>query len=254
MANLENQKILKIENKSKSESVPDFITEDVVEVRRARMVYYKWVNRLMELLATISLLYGVCATLVILKVVPEIKVDSQIFVQFSDSKSLVKREFISRNMESRQKIMINFMKQYVELRNTYLKDKAEMKKRWMWGGLLSYLSTYNVYKDFAKSFRKTKKDLDMQNASRSVEILSVERSGGEKSRMWKVEFKTYDYTYGARNDYSNNKNVGPEITEKYWTAQIGSRADPRRRTSYKRLINPLGFVVYRYSQTEIENN
>ncbi len=253
MVNLPNQKVLRIADKTGRDKTPEFITEDVVEVQRARLVYYKWVNRLMMLLATISLVYGVCATLVILKLVPQIMYDIQIFVQFSDSESLVKREYIDRRMESREKIMINFMKQYVELRNTYVRDEAEMKKRWMWGGLVSYLSTYDIYKKFEEEYPKVQKDLDQRMASRSVEILSVERSGGEKSHIWKVEFKTYDFTYGTDLDYRSNKDAGPEIIERYWTANIGSRADPRRRTAYKRLINPLGFFVYSYFQSEIES-
>lgn len=253
MVNLPNQKVLRIADKTGRDKTPEFITEDVVEVQRARLVYYKWVNRLMMLLATISLVYGVCATLAILKLVPQIMFDPQIFVQFSDSESLVTREYIHRRMASREKIMINFMKQYVELRNTYVRDETEMKKRWMWGGLVSYLSTYDVYQKFAESYPKVQKDLDQKKASRSVEILSVERSGGEKSHIWKVEFKTYDFTYGTDLDYNPNRDAGPEIIERFWTANIGSRADPRRRTAYKRLINPLGFVVYSYFQSEIEN-
>jgi len=253
MVNLPNQKVLRIAGKTNRDKTPEFITEDVVEVQRARLVYYKWVNRLMMLLATLSLVYGVCATLVILKLVPQIMYDIQIFVQFSDSESLVKREYIDRRMESREKIMINFMKQYIELRNTYVRDEAEMKKRWMWGGLVSYLSTYDIYKKFEEEYPKVQKDLDQRMASRSVEILSVERSGGERSHIWKVEFKTYDFTYGTDTEYKINKDAGPEIIERFWTANIGSRADPRRRTAYKRLINPLGFVVYSYFQSEIES-
>lgn len=253
MVNLPNQKIFRIADKTGRDKTPEFITEDVVEVQRARLVYYKWVNRLMMLLATISLTYGVCATLAILKLVPQIVYDPQIFVQFSDSESLVTREYINRRMTSREKIMINFMKQYVELRNTYVRDELEMKKRWMWGGLVSYLSTYDIYKKFAEEYPKVQKELDAKNASRSVEILSVERSGGDKSHIWKVEFKTYDFTYGKDREYNANRDAGPEIIERYWTANIGSHDDPRRRTAYKRLINPLGFVVYSYYQSEIES-
>lgn len=144
------------------------------------------------------------------------------------------------------------MKQYVELRNTFIKDEAEMRKRWLWGGLVSYLSTYKVYKDFEKEYPKETEKLVNANASRSVEILSVERSGGDKSYVWKVEFKTYDYSYNE-NKVGVRQDVNPKITERYWTANITCRIDPYRRTSYRRLINPLGFVVIKYFQSEIEN-
>lgn len=252
MVNLINQKILQITNKGKTKEAPAFITEDVIEVKRAKLIYYKWISRLMALLATISLLYGVCTTLSILKLAPEIIIEPQIFVDMSDSQSLVKRERVDRWMESREKIMINFMKQYVELRNTYLKDESEMNKRWLWGGLVSYLSTYPVYKDFEKVYPKLKEEMQEKESSRSVEILSVERVGGENSNTWKIEFKTYDFTF-KKDRLSRRASVEPVIEERYWTANIRSYVDPSRRTAYRRLLNPLGFVVYGYFQSEINS-
>lgn len=252
MAELGNQKVLKITDETKTQEAPAFITEDVVEVRRAKLIYYKWLSFLMLFLATGSMLYTICSTLAILKLVPEIMIDPQIFVEVSDSKSLVKREYINHKMISRERIMVNFMKQYVELRNTFIKDESEMQKRWLWGGLISYLSTYKVYQRFEQEYPKLTKEMVEKNASRSVEILSIERSGGGNSYVWKVEFKTYDYSFNVE-VAGMHKNVDPIITERYWTANITSRIDPGRRTAYRRLLNPLGFVVVNYFQSEIEN-
>ncbi len=251
MANIENQKVLHITDVNSHQKAPEFITSEVVEVRRAKLIYYKWVSRLMTLLATLSLLYGVCSTLAILKLAPELLLDPQIFYEVSDSKHLVKRELIHQRMTSRERIMINFMKQYVEVRNTFIKDEAEMQKRWMWGGILSYLSTYKVYQDFAKEYPKIEKELKGLGASRSVEILSIERIGGEKSMAWKIEFKTYDYIQKGEMQI-NDKNIEPEVIERYWTANIQSRSNINRRVAYRRLLNPLGFIVVAYYQSEIE--
>ncbi len=251
MVNLINQKILQIADKGKPKEAPAFITEDVIEVKRAKLIYYKWISRLMAMLATASLLYGVCATLSILKLAPEIIIDPQLFVELSDSHSIVKRERVDRWMESREKMMINFMKQYVELRNTYIKDEKEMNNRWLWGGLVSYLSSYPVYKEFEKVFPKLKEEMLKKESSRSVEILSVERTGGENSNTWKIEFKTYDFTF-KKNRLSRRASVEPIIEERFWTANIRGYVDPNRRTAYRRLLNPLGFVVYSYFQSEIE--
>lgn len=249
MAEIENQKILKITATKDKENI-SFITNDVVEVRRAKLIYYKWVCRFMMILATLSLLYGVCAVLAILKLAPELMLEPQVFTEVSDSKNLVKKELIEPKMESSERIMINFMKQYVELRNTFIKDEKEMNKRWMWGGIISYLSTYKVYSQFEKEYPKVQEELRATNTSRSVEILSVERTGGEKSGYWKVEFKTYDYTKDVVN--MSNKAVEPKIVERYWTANIQSRNDHSRRVAYRRLMNPLGFIVVSYYQSEIE--
>lgn len=252
MEEIANQKILKLTDETKYREAPAFITEEVIEVQRIKLIYYKWVSRLMFLVATGSVLYTICATLAILKLVPSIIIDPQIFVEISDSQSMVKREYINYRMVSRERVMINFMKQYVELRNTFIKDESEMEKRWLWGGLVSYLSTYKVYQRFEQEYPKLTKELSDKNASRSVEILSVERSGGDNSYVWKIEFKTYDYSFEA-NRIGKRQNVDPIITEKYWTANITSRIDPGRRTAYRRLLNPLGFVVVNYFQSEIDN-
>ena len=251
MATLENQKVLRLSAKNKKTDEPKFITEDVVEVKRAKLIYYKWICRLMQLLATLSLITGVATTLVIMKLAPEILIDPQIFVHMSDSQSIVKREYVNRRMESREKMMVNFIKQYVELRNSYIKDEKEMINRWKWGGLVSYLSTYKVYKIFEEEYPKTQAELDAIKASRSVEILSVERTGGKNSNTWKVEFKTYDYTY-IEHALGRKKSIEPIVKEKYWTANVRGYIDSTRRTSFRRLINPLGFVIYSYFQSEIE--
>ena len=253
MAELTNQKVLRITDKNKKITEPDYITEDVIEERRAKVIYYKWISRFMALLATVSLCYGVATTLVIFRLVPRMMYDAQIFVKDPyDSRLLVKREHIDRKMDSREKIMINFIKQYVELRNTFIQDELEMRKRWLWGGLVSYLSTRQVYDDFAQVYPHLTKEMQELKASRAVEVLSVGRSGGEKSFVWKVEFKTYDYTYGSEEDYVS-KNIKPKIIERYWTANVRCYADKKRRTSYRRMLNPLGFVVSSYYQSEIEN-
>ena len=252
MANLENQKVRQIASpQAKKTDMPKFITEDVVEVQRAKLVYYKWISRLMAVLAAISIIVNVCTTLSIMKLAPEIVIDPQIFVHMSDSPSIVKREYVNRRMESREKMMVNFIKQYVEIRNSFILDSKEMVNRWSWGGLISYLSTYKVYSEFAEKTERIKHELNAIKGSRSVEILSVERTGGERSNTWKVEFKTYDFSYGSE-DKNRKESVEPNIKERFWTANIRGYVDSNRRISFRRLINPLGFVIYSYFQSEIE--
>ena len=263
MARIENQKVLKITNSVYKDHTPDFIIDEVVEVRRAKLVYYKWIARLMTLLATMSLIYLVCSSLVLLTLVPKILVDGQIFTLFTDSDSFVKREYVSAKevfrtgnkkdiMESREEVMINFIKQYIELRNTYIKDELEMQKRWMWGGLVSYLSDSSVYNEFAEIYPKLQQEMDENNASRSVEFISIKRTGVKKSDIWEVVFKTYDFSFGTNSEYSS-KQAKPKIIEKYWKVNIGCATSPYRRLAYVRLLNPLGFYVITYSQSEIEN-
>ena len=161
MDTIENQKILQISSKNRSE--PEFITDEVVSIQNIKIIYYRCISIFTAFLATISLLAMLSLTLSITKLAPEILVDAQVFTPMSDSKSLVKREHIDRYMESRENIMKNFMKQYVEIRNTYIRDEKEMVNRWEWGGLVSYLSTYKVYKEFEEEYPKLQKEMELNS-------------------------------------------------------------------------------------------
>ena len=81
-----------------------------------------------------------------------------------------------------------------------------------------------------------------------MEIISIGRVGGEKSPVWKVDFRTYDLSPEVRNDQSGSM----VLVTKYWTASVTAFFIPERMFMSKRLMNPLGFTVTRYSQTEVE--
>jgi hypothetical protein len=80
--------------------------------------------------------------------------------------------------------------------------------------------------------------------SREVEIISVGKVGGEKSPVWKVDFKTYDVSPQNRNEHTGEM----ILTTRYCTASITAIFVPERMFIAKRLINPLGFTVLDYRQ------
>ena len=84
--------------------------------------------------------------------------------------------------------------------------------------------------------------------SREVEIISVGKVGGEKSPVWKVDFKTYDLSPLIRNETTGEMVL---ITE-YWTASVVASFIPSRMFLSKRLVNPLGFTVTKYHQSKVE--
>ena len=84
---------------------------------------------------------------------------------------------------------------------------------------------------------------------REVEIISITRQGGSRSAVWKVDFKTYDlYNEGGKTQGQQEST----LRVRYWTASITAYFIPDRSFIVPRLINPLGFTVTRYSQTEVE--
>ena len=72
--------------------------------------------------------------------------------------------------------------------------------------------------------------------------------GGEKSPVWKVDFKTYDLSTTMR----NQNTWALILSTRYWTASVTAYFLRGREFVGLRLINPIGFTVTRYSQTEVE--
>ena len=114
--------------------------------------------------------------------------------------------------------------------------------------MVAYLSSSSIFGDFEQKQLPQLKDLLKNRAVRDVEIISIGREGRKKSPVWKVDFRTYDLSPEVRNDQSGSM----VLVTKYWTASVTAFFIPERMFMSKRLMNPLGFTVTRYSQTEVE--
>ena len=84
---------------------------------------------------------------------------------------------------------------------------------------------------------------------REVEIISITRQGGSRSAVWKVDFKTYDLYNEIGQSQGKQEST---LRVRYWTASVTAYFIPERAFIVPRLINPMGFTVTRYSQTEVE--
>ena len=83
---------------------------------------------------------------------------------------------------------------------------------------------------------------------REVEIISIGKLGGERSPVWKVDFKTYELSQNT----VDQKTKARILSVRYWTASVTAFFIPGREFVGLRLINPIGFTVVRYSQAEVE--
>ncbi len=151
-------------------------------------------------------------------------------------------------MASKNQLMETFVRQYVLLRNTIIADEKEMQTRWFPGGMMNFLSSDYVFGQFS-AYRDSvwSKIIDAEMV-REVEIISIGKLGGEKSPVWKVDFKTYDLSTTMRNQ--NTRAL--ILSTRYWTASVTAYFLRGREFVGLRLINPIGFTVTRYSQTEVE--
>ena len=214
----------------------------------AKMIYYLWLSRFFVVTSAASLLLFMAASLALFNLAPQVTVEPFLIIDQNSSDKIVRYEPISSNMASKNMMMETFVRQYVLYRNTVINDEFEMMVRWYAGGILNYLSAPNVFADFSKEREKVWKVLTDDQISREVEIISIGRVGGDKSPVWKVDFKTNEVS--ARN--RNNETGALFLRSKYWTASVTSYFIPERVFMGRRLLNPLGFTVTRYSQSEVE--
>jgi len=222
--------------------------KDSESKKTLKEAYYQWVSRLTMLLCILSFGFFVSASLVLFRMAPQVRVEPFLIIRQSQSDEMVRYEAIAQDMASRNQIMEVFIRQYVMMRNNILLDEREMQTRWLAGGIVNYMSFPDV---FIKFFNEEVASMDKklkEGVVRDTEIISVNKVGGEKSPVWKVDFRTYDLQKGT-----NTSRDGRLILKtRYWTASVTAFFIPQRIFMSRRLMNPLGFTVTRYSQTEVE--
>lgn len=246
LENKAREEMLQIEGNSDYSQA--YVTDDIKNLKTFKESYYQWISRLVVLFAILSLSFFASASLVLFKMAPQVTVEPFLIIKQDSSDSMVRYEVISQDMASQKQLMENFIKQYVIMRNTVINDQREMQSRWFAGGIVSYLSAPKIYVDFYNSQVNELTALLKDGVVRDVEIISIGKVGGEKSPVWKVDFRTYDLT-PKRSNYGEGS---LELKTKYWTASITAFFIKERMFMARRLINPLGFTVTRYSQTEVE--
>ena len=72
-----------------------------------------------------------------------------------------------------------------------------MQTRWYPGGMLSFLSSPRVYNEFTQYRESIWGQIRHDGVVREVEIISIGKLGGERSPVWKVDFKTYELSQNA---------------------------------------------------------
>lgn len=243
---LEGTKILSITDSSGKKY--NFVNSAEKEEQSVKMIYYLWLSRLFITAAVFSLLVFFSASLALFKLAPQVSVEPFLIIDQNSSDKIVRYEPIAFDMASKNMMMEVFVRQYIMYRNSIVDDEREMMVRWFGGGLVNYLSSPDVFDEFSKYREKIWKDIIDNRTSQEVEIISIGKVGGDNSSVWKVDFKTYEVSGRHRNPQSG----ALVLKIRYWTASVTAFFIPGREFMGMRLINPLGFTVLRYSQSEVE--
>ena len=232
-----------------SRQAPEFLDHLEKESEGAKLTYYLWLSRLFIFLAGASLLLLMSSALALFRLAPMVTVEPFLIINQDASEEIVREEPITSDMSSKDKLMKMFISQYVILRNTVINDPTEMRSRWLPGGMVNYLSSEDVFYAFHQSASSNWEAMFKRALVREVEIIDISRQGGEKSPVWKVDFKTYEL-YDEQGKSQAQKESTLRV--RYWTASVTAYFIKERMFMGRRLINPLGFTVTRYSQTEVE--
>jgi type IV secretory pathway component VirB8 len=205
-----------------------------VEVETLAERRYLWTARAFAIVSAVSLCCNIVLLLAIFQVLPMVRIEPFLLTFYDKDEQIVRIKPMSKNMNSNTEVTETFIRQYVLLRQTFVSDIAEMKKRWSDGGPMQEMSAPKVYKRFMDTTaRKALALIKEKGLTRSIRILSANRL---KGGLWQVQYETKDMEPDSD---------APNVL--YWTAslRVGYR---RKRVEFKeRLKNPLGFTVVEYA-------
>ena len=223
-----------------------FVNDEDSATSSAKEVYFRWVARLVILCAIVSLSFFLSSSLVIFRLAPEIIIEPLLIIRQDESSRMVRYEPITKKMPSFRQFTEMFIKQYVILRNTVVNDEREMRTRWGPGGIVQYMSTPEVYVNFVGQNMNSIQRMYDSKYSSEVRIDEIGKES-ENSPAWSVRFTIFNLSQSRGNSGSLTLK-----TERY-KASVTPKYFPQRRLIRARLINPLGFTVVKYNQSEIRD-
>ncbi len=197
---------------------------------------YLWTARAFAVITALSICCNIVLLLAIYQVMPLFRVEPFLLTFQNRSEQVYNIQPFVGGLQNQRAVTEVFIREYVLLRSSFVRDVPEMEARWMPGGPIQEMSSSAVYAEFIdKTAQKALSIIKNRGLMREIKILSVnELSQG----LWQVEYESRDmYPESAT----------PEVN--LWTASL--RVAYRRKTvKYgDRLKNPVGFTVTRYSLT-----
>lgn len=174
----------------------------------------------------------------LMQTVPKIKLLAQILVSESlESRQNVRAEPFESNIIDKKMLEEMFVRSYISLRFTYFPDEAQMRYTWGTYGPLWFLSSPRIYRQFWNNtigpYKKLPEYIKANPLTQSVDIKSMFK----RDNIWIIEVQVYQLQGGT-------------ITEKTYTLNLTVTYVDERKVFNNRMVNPYGFVVVRYTQTE----
>lgn len=189
-------------------------------------------------IALFSMAVNFFIVLTLWQTAPQLQVISQVVFQDAmGSKQLMLAEPFNSDMTDPQKLNEMFVRYYLINRLSTFPDPIEINQRWGTNGIIYRLSTAAVYAAFIGG---TNLDQRLQAIERTVSTTNVSIS--KISRL--------DYTWTVDVDLFQYDPMTNQVFQQTVTAVVEIRNDPARVFFNYDLINPHGFIVVNYRQTQ----
>lgn len=207
--------------------------EILVDLLRERR--YLWTARAFAIVSAVALCVNLVLLLAIVHMMPLKRVEPFLLTFQNKDEQVVKIRPLAKDMSAEDIISEAMIRQYVLLRNTMISDVDEMSFRWGPDGPLRWMSSAQVYNQFAKTVKDWLSRIKLEGLTREVRIESVVRN----QNIWLVYIVTRDMLPEAEE---------PAISR--WRIRLSIKyfAKDQREVKYiDRLKNPLGFAVDGYA-------
>lgn len=205
-----------------------------VSVDQLRERRYLWTARAFAIVSAVALCVNLVLLVAIVHLIPLKRVEPFLLTFQSRDEQVVRIRPLAKNMSAEDIISEAMIRQYVLLRNTMIPDVEEMTFRWGPDGPIRWMSSAQVYNQFAKTVKDWLARIKLEGLTREVRIESVVRN----QNIWLVYIITRDMLPEAEE---------PAISR--WRIRLSIKyfAKDQREVKYiDRLKNPLGFAVDGY--------
>ena len=169
---------------------------------------------------------------VLQSVFPLVRVQPMLLTTDSQERQIVKVEPFSQGTPGFELMTQVLCKEYVEIRNSIVRDGKVMGGRWAPNGYIWRRTSPQMYDAFAKEMRDVLKEADRRGITRSVRILADPIKVDE--HFYQIEFETID-------------TEGTTENRQKWMASLVVDYRPQKVEFQERFMNPLGFTVTGYS-------
>lgn len=206
-----------------------------LSVDQLRERRYLWTARAFAIVSAVALCVNLVLLLAIVHLMPLKRVEPFLLTFQNKDEQVVKIRPLAKDMAAEDIISEAMIRQYVLLRNTMISDIDEMSFRWGTDGPLRWMSSVQVYNQFAKTVKDWLSRIKLEGLTREVRIESVVRN----QNIWLVYIVTRDMLPEAEE---------PAISR--WRIRLSIKyfAKDQKEVKYiDRLKNPLGFAVDGYS-------